>query len=321
MHGSNIVSLNVGGRHFCTSRASFERDPGSMLASMFNGSFTNSTDAKGRIFIDRDPTHFGLILNYLRDGVCILPADSQGLQEVLQEAEFYQLEGLKAFVGADARWRPHTAQLLKHCIVSQLQANTQLKTVVALLLECAYGRAIYAGEGRTPPRHACVQVVLKESAFNPLSPQQHLQNRDETLYVAFQQLISFDGPMHVDHFETKHETNFIHDGAPSYDPAVYGGTYPSRFHIKTVQVYTHHCQSHLPPSAMRLRAAAMYIAENAEAIRWGLEICGFQSVHVDFRTRPFDFSSQSAAADDLKDLFSSPQPVLCHLHCSVRFSL
>lgn len=88
-----------------------------------------------------------------------------------------------------------------------------------------------------------------------------------------------------------------------------------------LQVYTHHCQSHLPPSAMRLRAAAMYIAENAEAIRWGLEICGFQSVHVDFRTRPFDFSSQSAAADDLKDLFSSPQPVLCHLHCSVRFSL
>lgn len=46
---------------------------------------------QGRIFIDRDPTHFGLILNYLRDGVCILPADSQGLQEVLQEAEFYQV--------------------------------------------------------------------------------------------------------------------------------------------------------------------------------------------------------------------------------------
>ena len=32
-----------------------------------------------------------------------------------------QLEGLKTFVGADARWRPHSAQLLKHCIASQLQ--------------------------------------------------------------------------------------------------------------------------------------------------------------------------------------------------------
>ena len=46
---------------------------------------------QGRTFIDRDPKHFGLILNYLRDGTCVLPADSQGLQEVLQEAEFYQV--------------------------------------------------------------------------------------------------------------------------------------------------------------------------------------------------------------------------------------
>lgn len=34
-----------------------------------------------------------------------------------------QLEGLKAFVGADARWRPHSAQLLQHCITSQLQVG------------------------------------------------------------------------------------------------------------------------------------------------------------------------------------------------------
>ena len=72
-----------------------------------------------------------------------------------------------------------------------MQANQQLKTVVALLLECAYGRAIYSLAGRTPPRHACVQVVLRESAFNPLSPHQHLQHRDETLFVAFQQRLAF----------------------------------------------------------------------------------------------------------------------------------
>lgn len=42
--------------------------------------------------------------------------------------------------------------------------------------------------------------------------------------------------MHTEEFEAKHETNFIHDGAPSYDPAVYRGTFPARFHIKTMQV-------------------------------------------------------------------------------------
>lgn len=71
------------------------------------------------------------------------------------------------------------------------QANAQLKAVVALLLQCAYGRAIYNLTGRTPPRQARIEVALKESAFNPLSPQQYLQNRDETLYVGFEQRISF----------------------------------------------------------------------------------------------------------------------------------
>ena len=42
--------------------------------------------------------------------------------------------------------------------------------------------------------------------------------------------------MHTDEYEAKHETHLIHDGSPSYDPGVYGGTYPHRFHIKTVQV-------------------------------------------------------------------------------------
>ena len=42
--------------------------------------------------------------------------------------------------------------------------------------------------------------------------------------------------MHAEEFQAKHETQLIHDQLPSYDPAVYGGTYPDRFHIKTVQV-------------------------------------------------------------------------------------
>ena len=47
---------------------------------------------------------------------------------------------------------------------------------------------------------------------------------------------SMQGPMHTEEYEAKHETHFIHEGGPSYDPAKYGGTFPARFHIKTVQV-------------------------------------------------------------------------------------
>ena len=53
-----------------------------------------------------------------------------------------QLEGLKAFVESDLRWRPHTAQLLKHSIVRQIQANCKLREVVEILLQCAYGSKV-----------------------------------------------------------------------------------------------------------------------------------------------------------------------------------
>ncbi len=46
---------------------------------------------QGRVFLDRDPKHFRLILNYLRDGEVCLPACALELQEILQEALFYQV--------------------------------------------------------------------------------------------------------------------------------------------------------------------------------------------------------------------------------------
>lgn len=42
------------------------------------------------VFIDRDGTHFRHILNWLRDGVVPL-LDPAGYQELLREAQFYQL--------------------------------------------------------------------------------------------------------------------------------------------------------------------------------------------------------------------------------------
>lgn len=51
---------------------------------------------KYRYFIDRDPTHFEKILNFLRDGICILPENNYYVvkQELLQEAKYYSLTEL-----------------------------------------------------------------------------------------------------------------------------------------------------------------------------------------------------------------------------------
>ena len=76
---------------------------------------------QGRIFIDRDPQHFGLILNFLRDGTCVLPTDVDARRQILQEADFYQLESLRAFIMHEDRRDLQTAQDLRACIATRLE--------------------------------------------------------------------------------------------------------------------------------------------------------------------------------------------------------
>lgn len=90
------VTLNVGGRLFTTSVTTLSKYPDSMLATMFSGRHTLIAEQDGTYFIDRDGTYFHYILNYLRCGDdVVLEAKPSILTELLAEARFYQLEGLK----------------------------------------------------------------------------------------------------------------------------------------------------------------------------------------------------------------------------------
>ncbi|KAI8081776.1 BTB/POZ protein [Halteromyces radiatus] len=92
----NKIKLNVGGVIFETSLATLKREESSLLATMFSGKHVLKLDAEGSYFIDRDPTHFRLVLNYLRD-LRISPAviqDNTVCQELLHEAQYYRIEGL-----------------------------------------------------------------------------------------------------------------------------------------------------------------------------------------------------------------------------------
>ena len=88
------VNLNVGGRRFTTSLQTLTKDPNSMLAAMFSGKFELKPFEDGALFIDRDGTHFRYILNYLRTGKLTLPTDATFAKELLEEAEFYQIQGM-----------------------------------------------------------------------------------------------------------------------------------------------------------------------------------------------------------------------------------
>lgn len=54
-------------------------------------SMASSRDTSGALFIDRDPTYFKYVLNYLRNGIVDLPPERYALNALLREAEFYQI--------------------------------------------------------------------------------------------------------------------------------------------------------------------------------------------------------------------------------------
>ena len=64
------IKLNVGGTIFQTSKTTLmNTDKGSLLEAIANLDDEGLKDDEGCFVLDRDPSHFRLILNYLRDKV------------------------------------------------------------------------------------------------------------------------------------------------------------------------------------------------------------------------------------------------------------
>ena len=84
---TSALELDIGGTLFKTTAATLARHPDTFFAALAQ----NAIDATAPLFIDRDPTHFRHLLNYLRSGVVTAPVDERGQRELLAEAEFYGL--------------------------------------------------------------------------------------------------------------------------------------------------------------------------------------------------------------------------------------
>lgn len=86
------LRLNIGGLIYTTSRYTLAKYPDSMLESLVSGRFELKTLDDGTIFIDRDGTHFNIILNALRDnGQLHFPPGFTDFEALAREIEFYQL--------------------------------------------------------------------------------------------------------------------------------------------------------------------------------------------------------------------------------------
>jgi hypothetical protein len=80
------VKLNVGGYKFETTLTTLTSDKESMLAAMFSGRH-ELNEIDGYVFIDRDGTHFGHILNILRG--CSVDVCHKDANNLANELEYY----------------------------------------------------------------------------------------------------------------------------------------------------------------------------------------------------------------------------------------
>ncbi len=64
---SDIIELNVGGRHYTTYQSTLEKYPDKFLAALVSDRW-ETKDKDGRYFIDRDGDMFAHVLNFLRTG-------------------------------------------------------------------------------------------------------------------------------------------------------------------------------------------------------------------------------------------------------------
>ncbi|CDJ38870.1 kelch motif domain-containing protein, putative, partial [Eimeria tenella] len=63
---ATVVDLNVGGVVFEASRQTLIQQKGSFLETLFSGKLQFNRDKQGRVFFDRDPELFRILLNFLR---------------------------------------------------------------------------------------------------------------------------------------------------------------------------------------------------------------------------------------------------------------
>jgi len=107
---SEWVRLNVGGTVFTTTKSTLQKDRESFLHRLVDpgSDLASQCDSTGAFLIDRDPSYFGPVLNYLRHGKLVM--DKNLAEEgVLEEAEFYNVTALISLVKERIKQRDFAA--------------------------------------------------------------------------------------------------------------------------------------------------------------------------------------------------------------------
>lgn len=93
---TNLITLNVGGTLFHTTRVTLER------SSYFKALLQDDTST-GTIFIDRDPSLFAFVLNHLRGGASTIPMGRKYIA-FRQECDYFGVGSSTALTPMEKQW-------------------------------------------------------------------------------------------------------------------------------------------------------------------------------------------------------------------------
>ena len=83
--------LDVGGQRFHARSAVLSGHADHYLSALVSGNFAAAREADDSLFIDRDPQHFALILQNLREGTTSVPHGAAARGQLRREAQYYGL--------------------------------------------------------------------------------------------------------------------------------------------------------------------------------------------------------------------------------------
>lgn len=106
-----VICLNVGGVQFYTSSTTLSSSETFFSGLVHVQAQTSHHGAPTELFVDRDPTHFRFILNWLR-GVRYLPSDDAMLGELLHEADFYSMHDMVQSIRVNKGTHPPVTRTL-----------------------------------------------------------------------------------------------------------------------------------------------------------------------------------------------------------------
>uniref|UniRef100_A0A1I7TCK6 BTB domain-containing protein n=1 Tax=Caenorhabditis tropicalis TaxID=1561998 RepID=A0A1I7TCK6_9PELO len=153
----NIVELNIGGSLFQTTKSTLIKFNG-FFRTLFESGLPIPRDSSGYIFIDRDPKHFRLILNFMRDGKINLPSLKADVLEIQQEAQYYLLDDLVKICNQGRKIQKPVAKDIKPRF---LQSRQQVEDAVGNSRKKAVIMVFYSTDSGSDGANKIIEIVNK----------------------------------------------------------------------------------------------------------------------------------------------------------------